>query len=155
VSRDIQLLGEATGREDQARRLTGELTKRPSGEPRPILIVWDGVMAGPESYLAEPLAAAGWKSALPEGSWLKFDWELLASSKPDAVLWVRNGPQDGPIGSYPEKAAEMRSLPSIRSLPCVINERVYQTNSRSNWLPGSGLNKIHTDLRRLREQIGP
>ena len=155
VSRDIRLLGEATGRPDQALRLSGELTKRPGGEPRPILIVWDGVMAGPESYLAGPLAAAGWKSALPQGSWLKFDWELLASSKPEAVLWIQNGPKDGPIGSYPEKIAEMKGLSSIRNLPCVVNERVYQTNNHSNWLPGSGLNKTQTDLRRLREQVGP
>ena len=155
VSRDIRLLGEATGRPDQALRLSGELTKRPTGDPRPILIVWDGVMAGPESYLAEPLAAAGWKSALPRGSWLKFDWELLASTKPEAVLWIQNGPKDGPISLYAEKVAEMKGLPSIRSLPCVVKERVYQTNNRSNWLPGSGLNKIHADLRRLREQIGP
>lgn len=155
VSRDIRLLGEATGCQDQALRLTSELTKRPNGEPRPIVIVWDGVMAGPESYLAEPLAAAGWKSALPKGSWLKFDWELLASTKPEAVLWIQNGPKDGPIGSYAEKAAEMRGLPLIRSLPCVVNGRVYQTHNRSNWLPGSGLNKIHDDLRRLREQVGP
>ena len=154
VSRDIRLLGEATGRTDQALRLSGELTKRPAGEPRPILIVWDGVMAGPESYLAEPLAAAGWKSALPRGSWLKFDWELLASTKPEAVLWIQNGFKDGPISLYAEKVAEMKGLPSIRSLPCVVKERVYQTNNRSNWLPGSGLNKIHADLRRLREQIG-
>jgi iron complex transport system substrate-binding protein len=155
VSRDIRLLGEATGRQDQALRLTSELTKRPNREPRPILIVWDGVMAGPESYLAEPLAAAGWKSALPKGSWMKFDWELLASTKPEAVLWIQNGPKDGPIGLNAEKVAEMKGLPSIRSLPCVVKEQIYQTNNRSNWLPGSGLNKIHADLRRLREQVGP
>lgn len=155
VSEDIRRIGEATGRIDQARLISDALTKRPKGELRPILIVWDGVMAGPGSYLAGPLAAAGWKSALPQGTWLKFDWELLANSKPEAVLWIQNGPKDGPIGLYAEKAAEMKGLPSIRSLPCVVKERVYQTYNRSNWLPGSGLNKIQADLRRLREQAGP
>lgn len=155
VSEDIRRIGEATGRVDQARLISDVLTKRPSGELRPILIVWDGVMAGPGSYLAGPLAAAGWKSALPHGTWLKFDWELLANSKPEAVLWIQNGLKDGPIGSNAEKVAEMKGIPSIRDLPCVVKERVYQTYNRSNWLPGSGLNKIHADLRRLREQIGP
>jgi ABC-type Fe3+-hydroxamate transport system substrate-binding protein len=155
VSQDIRLLGEATGRSDQALRLSGELTKRPGGEPRLILVVWDGVMAGPDSYLAEPMAAAGWKSALPQGAWLKFDWELLAGTKPEAVLWIQNGPKDGPIGLYPEKVAEMKGLPSIRSLPCVVKEQVYLTSNRGKWLPGSGLNKIADDLRRLRDRVGP
>ena len=155
VVKDFRLLGEATGRTTEAARMATELTRRPAAQAKTIIVVWDGVMAGPESYLAEPLAAAGWKSALPQGSWLKFDWELLASTKPEAVLWIQNGPKDGPIGSYAEKVAEMKGLPSIRSLPCVVKERIYQTNNRSNWLPGSGLNKIHDDLLRLREQVGP
>jgi ABC-type Fe3+-hydroxamate transport system substrate-binding protein len=155
VVKDFRLLGEATGRTTEAARMATELTRRPAAQTKTIIVVWDGVMAGPESYLAEPLAAAGWKSALPQGSWLKFDWELLASTKPEAVLWIQNGPKDGPIGLYAEKVAEMKGLPSIRSLPCVVKERIYQTNNRSNWLPGSGLNKIHDDLLRLREQVGP
>jgi len=153
VSADITSIGEATGRADQAHRIAGELTKRPSRQLRPIIIVWDGVMAGPESYLSEPLAAAGLKSALPKGSWLKFDWELLASSKPEAVLWIQNGPKDGPIHSYSEKISEMKRIPSIRNLPCVAKERLYQADNFSNWLPGSGLNKIHEGLKDLREQI--
>lgn len=155
VSADIGQIGEATGRTDQARRIADVLTKRPSGEQRPIVIVWDGVMAGPESYLAGPLAAAGLRSALPQGAWLKFDWELLASSKPDAVLWVHNKSADGPIASYPEKTAEMKRLPSIRDLSCVSKQRIYQTNNHGKWLPGSGLSKTIEDLRGLRDQIGP
>ncbi len=155
VSEDIQRIGEATGRIDQARRISGVLTKRPSGELRPIIIVWDGVMAGPDSYLAGPLAAAGLKSALTKGSWLKFDWELLASSKPEAVLWIQNTSTDGPITLHPEKAAEMQRLPAIQSLPCVAKQRIYQTNNHGKWLPGSGLSKVIADLHGLRDQIGP
>lgn len=155
VSEDILQIGEATGRPDQARRISEVLTKRPSGELRPIIIVWDGVMAGPESYLAGPLAAAGLKSALTKGSWLKFDWELLASSKPEAVLWIQNTSTDGPITSCPEKVAEMQRLPAIRSLACVAKQRIYQTKNHGKWLPGSGLSKVIADLRGLRDQIGP
>jgi ABC-type Fe3+-hydroxamate transport system substrate-binding protein len=155
VSEDIKRIGEATGRIDQARRISDVLTKRPSGELRPIIIVWDGVMAGPESYLAGPLAAAGLKSALTKGSWLKFDWELLASSKPEAVLWIQNTSRDGPITLHPEKAAEMQRLPAIQSLPCVAKQRIYQTNNHGKWLPGSGLSKVIADLHSLRDQIGP
>ncbi len=155
VSEDIKQIGEATGRIDQARRISDVLTKRPSGELRPIIIVWDGVMAGPDSYLAGPLAAAGLKSALTKGSWLKFDWELLASSKPEAVLWIQNTSTDGPITLHQEKAAEMQRLPAIQSLPCVAKQRIYQTNNHGKWLPGSGLSKVIADLHGLRDQIGP
>ena len=155
VSEDIRRIGEATGRTVQARRLAEALSRRPSGELRPIVIVWDGVMAGPESYLAGPLAAAGFRSALPQGSWLKFDWELLASHKPDAVLWIRNDSTDGPVVLYPEKTAEMKSLPAIRDLPSVAKQRIYRTNNHGKWLPGSGLSKTIEELRELRDQIGP
>ena len=154
VSADITSIGEATGRTDQARRISDLLMKRPNVELRPIIIVWDGVMAGPESYLAGPLAAAGLKSALPKGSWLKFDWELLASAKPEAVLWIQNTSTDGPISFYPDKAAEMKRLPAIQSLTCVAKQRIYQTNNHSKWLPGSGLCKVVNDLIGLRGQIG-
>lgn len=155
VSADIKQIGEATGRTDQARLISDVLTKRASGELRPIIIVWDGVMAGPESYLAGPLAAAGLKSALTKGSWLKFDWELLASSKPEAVLWIQNTSMDGPITMHPEKAAEMKQLPAIQSLPCVAKQRIYRTNNHGKWLPGSGLSKVIEDLRGLRGKIDP
>lgn len=155
VSEDVRRIGEATGRNDQARRVADTLTLRREGELRPILVVWDGVMAGPESYLAGPLAAAGFRSALSQGTWLKFDWELLASSRPDAVLWIQNAPTDGPITSYAEKTKEMLRLPTIQGLPCVANQRIYQTNNHGNYLPGSGLTKAIADLRELRNQFGP
>jgi ABC-type Fe3+-hydroxamate transport system substrate-binding protein len=155
VSADIKAIGEATGRTDQARRISDVLTKRPSGELRPIVIVWDGVMAGPESYLAGPLAAAGLKSALPKGSWLKFDWELLAAANPDAVLWIQNAETNGAISAHPEKIAEMARIPVIKDLTCVKKGHIYQAKSGSNWLPGSGLQKTLPGLGKLRQELHP
>ena len=153
VGKDILLLGAATGRIDQARRLAGELSARPTKTPRTIVIVWDGVMAGPDSYLAEPLAAAGLKPALTRGSWIKFDWELIVAAKPDALLWIQDSRTDSPITVGQEKAAEMARVPGVRDLICLKNKRVYQANSGSNLLPGSGLTKIKGDLVRIRKEI--
>jgi ABC-type Fe3+-hydroxamate transport system substrate-binding protein len=111
-------------------------------------------MAGPDSYLAEPLAAAGLQSALSLGAWVKFDWELLVTAKPDVVLWVQNSGMDSPITTSPEKAAEMGRIPGVRDLECVKNKHVYQVNSGSNWLPGSGLTKSLDEIVRIRNAIG-
>ncbi len=149
VVKDVRLLGEATGRTEAAARLVQELTSRQAKPAKTIIVVWDGVMAGPDSYLAEPLAAAGFKSALREGSWTKFDWELLASAKPDAVLWIQDATADSSITKNSAKAAEMARLPAIKDLTCVKNHQIYVTNSGSKWLPGSGLMKIRRDLEPL------
>jgi ABC-type Fe3+-hydroxamate transport system substrate-binding protein len=153
VARDIRLLGEATGRMNEAARLANALTRRPAQRAKTIVVVWDGVMAGPESYLAEPLAAAGFVSALGHGSWIKFDWELLAAAKPDAVLWLQNASADGTIRKDAAKLAEMARLPAVKSLTCVNNRHVYETNSGSKWLPGSGLLKISQDLQSIHEDL--
>ena len=155
VSTDILLIGEATGRRAGANRLATELRKRPTISPRTIVVIWDGVMAGPDSYLSEPLAAAGLKPALPKGSWIKFDWELLALSNPEAVLWIQNAATDGPIAICPEKIEEMRRLPAIQELNCLKKGRIYQVNSGSNWLPGSGLTKLNGQLMVIRNALGP
>ena len=111
-------------------------------------------MAGPDSYLAEPLAAAGLSSALSRGAWIKFDWELLVAAKPDAVLWVQNSRVDSIITTSPEKALEMTRIPGVRDLDCVKNKHVYQVNSGSNWLPGSGLTKSLDEIIRIHNAIG-
>jgi ABC-type Fe3+-hydroxamate transport system substrate-binding protein len=146
VVRDVRLLGEATGRMNEAARIELELTSRQAKKTRSIIIVWDGVMAGPESYLAEPLEAAGFRSALRQGTWVKFDWELLATAKPDAVLWIQDAATDSPLAENSAKAAEMAGLPAIKDLSCVKNQQIYLTNSGSKWLPGSGLMKARKDL---------
>jgi ABC-type Fe3+-hydroxamate transport system substrate-binding protein len=154
VSKDILLVGEATGRTDAAKKITTLLSNRPTMSARRIVVIWDGVMAGPDSYLAEPLSAAGLQSALSRGAWVKFDWELLVTAKPDVVLWVQNSGMDSLITTSPEKAAEMGRIPGVRDLECVKNKHVYQVNSGSNWLPGSGLKKSLDELIRIRNAIG-
>jgi ABC-type Fe3+-hydroxamate transport system substrate-binding protein len=153
VSKDIRLLGEATGRTEAAKKFFTILAHRPAMNARKVIVVWDGVMAGPDSYLAEPLAAAGLSSALTRGTWVKFDWELIATAKPDAVLWVQNAGADHPITTSSEKALEMGRIPGIRELTCLKNKRVYQTNSGSNWLPGSGLTRISCELFNIRKEV--
>ena len=153
VSKDILLLGEATGRREQAQRLAFELSARPTKTMRSIVIVWDGVMAGPESYLSEVLASAGLKSALARGAWIKFDWEIIAATKPDAVLWIQDSRLNGDITPAPGKAGEMGKIPGVRDLVCVKNKRIYQVDSGSKWLPGSGLGKIVTGLINIRDDV--
>lgn len=152
VSKDILRLGEATDRADAAKKITAPLTNRLATTTRKIVVIWDGVMAGPDSYLAEPLAAAGLKSALTRGSWIKFDWEIIATAKPDAVLWIQDSRADSPITPGPGKALEMGRIPGVRDLSCLKNKRVYEVNSGSNWLPGSGLTKILSDLIGIRQE---
>ncbi len=154
-SQDILRLGEATGRTEVAQKYFTLLKRRPTAPSKKIIIVWDGTMAGPESYLAEPLAVAGFISALPQGSWVKFDWELLAAAKPDAVLWIQNGGANSPISANPEKMEEMSKVPSIKDLPCLKSRRIYQSTNGSNWLPGSGLTKVLPDLSQVQKTLGP
>jgi iron complex transport system substrate-binding protein len=153
VARDIRLLGKATGRTDEAARLEHELTGRPAKRTKTILIIWGGVMAGPESYLAGPLAAAGFKSALPGGAWIKFDWELLVAAKPDAVLWIQEAAANSSIVQNPAKANEMANIPAVKGLTCVKDQHIYETNSGHKWLPGSGLLKISPDLKPVYEAL--
>ncbi len=153
VRKDITLLGEATGRGQAAKEIVVRMAAGSSAPQKKIIIIWDGVMAGPESYLAEPLAHAAFRSGLSQGTWVKFDWELIAAADPAAVLWIQNSKTDGAIEAHPEKIAEMRRLSSIRDLRCVEKGHIYQVKSGSNWLPGSGLQKILPDLGKLRSEL--
>jgi len=152
-SKDILLLGEATGRVDEAKRIADLLRGRPAKLSRKIIVVWDGVMAGPDSYLAEPLAVAALQSALTKGAWVKFDWELLAAANPEAVLWIQNSPVNEPMRINSEKIAEMGRIAVIKDLPCLKKGQVYLGNSGSNWLPGSGLSRISPDLKTIRDAL--
>jgi len=155
VRKDITLLGEATGRGQAAKEIVSRMAAGSSAPPKKIIIIWDGVMAGPESYLAEPLAHAAFRSGLGRGAWIKFDWELLAAAKPDAVIWIQNSETNGPVEAHPEKIAEMGRIPAIKDLTCVNKGHVYRAKSGSNWLPGSGLQKIMPQLGKLRHELHP
>lgn len=155
VRKDVALLGEATGRAQAAKEFDALMLAGSSAPKKKIIIIWDGVIAGPDSYLAEPLAHAAFQSGLEQGTWVKFDWELLAAAKPDAVLWIQNAEMNGAISVNPEKIAEMGRIPAIKDLTCVNNGRVYQAKSGSNWLPGSGLQQILPELGKLRQALHP
>ena len=155
VRKDVTQIGEATGRTQAAQAYIAQMTARASAPPKKIIIVWDGVMAGPESYLAEPLAHAALRSGLSQGAWVKFDWELLAAANPDAVLWIQNAETNGAISAHLEKIAEMAKIPAIKDLTCVKKGHIYQAKSGSNWLPGSGLQKILPELSKLRNELRP
>jgi ABC-type Fe3+-hydroxamate transport system substrate-binding protein len=155
VRKDIIALGEATGRGQAAKEIVVRMVAGSSAPPKKIIIIWDGVMAGPESYLALPMAHAAFRSGLSQGSWVKFDWELLAEAKPDAVIWIQNSETNGAIEAYPEKITEMSQIPAIKDLACVKKGHVYQAKSGCNWLPGSGLQKILPELGKLRNAVHP
>jgi hypothetical protein len=61
---------------------------------------------------------------------------------------------DSLITTSPEKSAEMGRIPGVRDLDCVKKKYVYQVNSGSNWLPGSGLTKSLDEIVRIRNAIG-
>ena len=155
VRKDIRLLGEATGRGQAASEIILRMAGGSAAPPKKIIVIWDGVMAGPESYLSEPLAHAALRSGLSQGAWVKFDWELLAAANPDAVLWIQNAETNGAISAHPEKITEMARIPVIKDLTCVNKGHIYQVKSGSNWLPGSGLQKILPDLGKLRNELHP
>jgi ABC-type Fe3+-hydroxamate transport system substrate-binding protein len=154
VGKDVLLIGDATGHTEAAKKIAVLLSSRPATTTRRIIVIWDGVMAGPDSYLAEPLAVAGLNSALTHGAWVKFDWEILLAAKPEAVLWIQNAGVDQPITTSPEKVLEMGRIPGVRDLDCVKNKRIYQVSSGSKLLPGSGLTKSLDGLIRIRNATG-
>jgi hypothetical protein len=69
--------------------------------------------------------------------------------------WIQNSSTNGAIEAYPEKIVEMGRIPGIRDLTCVNKGHVYQAKSGSNWLPGSGLQKVLPELGELRNRLHP
>lgn len=151
---DIRLIGEALGRApEEIARLTRPLEGIPAQIPRKLLIIWDGVMAGPDSYLALPMRAAGFKSALSKGSWVKLDWETLGQAEPDIILWIESSPADGPVVSSEKRKSEMSQVSVIKQLKCINNGFIFETTSGSQWLPSSGLLLLEPKLLELRAKL--
>ena len=154
VLEDIRLIGEALGRSpEEIQRLNQPLERIPALLPRKLLIVWDGMMAGPDSYLGLPMRGAGFKSALKKGSWVKFDWETLAHVEPDVILWVESAPLDGPIVFSAKRKDEMSQVSLVKELKCLNAALIFETTSGSQWLPGSGLAQLVPKLAELREKV--
>jgi ABC-type Fe3+-hydroxamate transport system substrate-binding protein len=151
---DIRLIGEAVGRSPvEIQRWTQPLERIPDRLPRKLLIIWDGMMAGPDSYLALPMHGAGFHSALAKGSWVKLDWETLAHADPDVILWVESTPLDGPVVFSAKRKAEMSQVFIVKGLKCFNAALIFETTSGSQWLPGSGLTQLGPKLGELREKV--
>ncbi len=139
VSEDVRLMGEAVHQEKLANDLISELEKKRSSSSKKLLVIWDGMMAGKNSYLAGPLERNGFDFPFPDSTWIKCEWEMIAHFNPDVILWINNNPSDGPIALSPEHLSEFTKLPAVREVNAVKNKKVFSTNSGCNWLPSSSL----------------
>jgi len=146
---DIATLAEATGTVQAGQSLlAARLGMRCPPTGRRVLIVWDGNCAGPASYLAWVIQAAGGESALSEGTWPQWDIELGTRARPDLVLLLR---QDGPPHAAVDSDAvqRWRDTPGLRTTPAAQAGCIYHLKSGSDWLPASGLPRAAETLRAL------
>jgi ABC-type Fe3+-hydroxamate transport system substrate-binding protein len=154
VATDIRLIAEALDSpKTQADRLTKELEGIPALKPAKLLIIWDGMMAGPDTYLAVILQRTGFRSALANGGWIKLDWEILAQAQPDAVLWIESGPTDGPVVFSENRKGFLSQVTLVKQLNFYKADLIFETSSGSEWLPGTGLLQIIPKLTALRGKM--
>lgn len=139
VTRDLELLGEATHQQAAAKALRAQLDRPAVSAPRTLLIVWDGMMAGPDAYTTPVLKQAGFKSPLQAGTWVKLDWEILVRTNPDAILWIDSKPENTPITPSNVRQKELSEIVVIKELKSVMTSQIFATTSGSHWLPGTGL----------------
>jgi hypothetical protein len=139
IVRDLERLGEATQQQAKAKALRNQLSRVAAIRPRTLLVIWDGMMAGPDAYTASALRQAGFKSPLQAGTWVKLDWEILVQANPDAILWVESKPENTPIAPAQNRRKELSEIVVVKELKCIKASQVYGTTSGSHWLPGAGL----------------
>jgi ABC-type Fe3+-hydroxamate transport system substrate-binding protein len=139
IVRDLERLGEATQQQAKAKALRSQLSRVAAIRPRTLLVIWDGMMAGPDAYTASALRQAGFKSPLQAGTWVKLDWEILVQANPDAILWVESKPENTPIAPAQNRRKELSEIVVVKELKCIKASQVYGTTSGSHWLPGTGL----------------
>jgi len=139
-SADIRLLGELAGARMAATAWTArrQVLRPPSG--RRVLLIWDGVLAGPESYLSWVIRAAGATPSPSQGRWPEWDAESVALTNPDLVLYLHEG---GPSTPRPSKVRieEWKNRPSLRSTTCCSKGYIFELRPNSDWLPATGLPK--------------
>ena len=148
---DILVLGELTGRSLRATELVAERRAlRPAGERR-VLVIWGGVVAGPDSYLAWAIEAAGGRPAPKSGAWPQLDLEQISNLDPDLVLVIRSG---GPPTPRPATSTieEWKSTPGLRLTRCASKGYIFEVEESSCWLPASGLPEAARKLAELLEQ---
>jgi hypothetical protein len=153
VTRDIEMLGEATHQQAAAQALRNQLDRPAVNAPRTLLIVWDGMMAGPDAFTTLALKPAGFRSPLQAGTWVKLDWEILVQTNPDAILWIDSKPQNTPISPSKIRQKELSEVIVVKELKSVKATQVYETTSGSDWLPGSGLILASDKLTELNKRL--
>ena len=149
ICEDVRLIGEAVHQVNLSNNLISALEKNRPTSSKKVLIIWDGMMAGKNSYLAGPLEKTGCDLPFPNLTWIKCDWEMIAQFNPDIILWINNSPIDGPINVSPEHLSEFADLPAVREVSAVKNKKVFSTNSGCNWLPSSSLFNACSKMNKL------
>lgn len=129
---DLTNLGTITGQEDRAAAVIADLDERldalataPAPASEPVLFVFDsgekavftsGAFGAPQAIIE----AAGGANATADvrDTWVEVSWEKLASSRPDAFVFV-----DYPGQTFEQKVAVLRANPATRDLPAVREGR--------------------------------
>jgi ABC-type Fe3+-hydroxamate transport system substrate-binding protein len=115
VLEDIRLISAAVHQEDLGNNLIAKFSKPQTAASQKVLIIWDGMMAGKNSYLAGPLEKVGCEFPFAESTWIKYDSELIAQFNPDLILWINSNPSDGPITFADESIKEFEKLTRLKS----------------------------------------
>lgn len=154
IARDLERLGAVTRQEASAKALGDKLNRIAAIKPKTLLIIWDGMMAGPDAYTALALRQAGFKSPLQAGTWVKLDWEILVQANPDAILWIDSMPENSPLAPAKNRLKDLSEIVVVKELKSIITSQIYGTTSGSDWLPGTGqikaaekLSELHKTLR--------
>ena len=157
VANDVRAIGTFIQQKVLAEKYAQQLEAMPAANLRSLLIIWDGMMAGENSYLEGPITVAGYHSPLTNTTWQKLDWETVARIKPDFFLWIENSRNNSSIVPSESRLTELRKVPAVQNLVSVQNGHVYATTSGSDWLPGTGLRRAIDKLKEMpiKRQVNP
>lgn len=154
-ARDIERLGDLLGKETTAARLM-QARRQQEAQPRGnrrLLILWDGVMAGRQSYLGWVIGNAGGETLPGDRRWPEWDAEVVARYNPELVLYLHaRGPD------IPRRAAsrieEWKSTPALRATHACSTGCIYELRAGADWLPASGLPRAAATLQELVKASG-
>ncbi len=153
VTQDILTIGEAIGKKSAAEKIVAQFQKPSTQKTFKLMVIWDGMIAGTDSYLAQPLEHFGFQIIGTKTPWKKTDHELMLTLKPEVMLWITSDGQDSTITPYLDKQKELLKIPGLGTLPCIKNGKIFQTTSGHRWLPGSGLLQLEADFSSLRQVL--
>lgn len=148
---DIRALGELALATAQAEALLAARRSLRPPNGRRVLIIWDNVCAGPDSYLSWVIRAAGAEPAPAKGTWPEWNPEEAALTNPDLVLYL-----DPSAPSLPQisraRLNEWRTRPGLRATKCATRGYIFEARPGTRWLPASGLPEAASNLARLMEE---